>query len=431
MTDYSKHWTQARQLGLDQPTATVASHVSGVIYDAEVQRIFRRLWLMIGRVEDVPEPGNFMLREIPTLNAELLIVRGKDGVVRAFYNTCAHRGVPVVHQRRGSALTFRCPYHSWLYGADGSLRSIPAQEQFPCVNKADNGLVGVTLDVWNGFLFVNFAPEPMQTLDEFLGGLGQLHGSLPFERYAFHIDTVYDVAGNWKAGMHTFSEGYHITTAHSRTLTPQIVTAANPTFNFYDINLFGPHSTLTSERNFDWRPKSPVVTFAIGQMRPAVMPRGDDVSHDSAAPDDGACKNEVDFATHPAINRIGLPNFGVETITIYPNICLQPLGGGYLWMTFWPMAPDRMRVEVRSHSLTAPTTLRGEFATAYAAAAARDVLSEDFALTAQQQRGLAMGARKHQNFGENEALLRFIARVTDHYLASDDPFVGDTVPGLE
>lgn len=408
MNEHSGHWTTAAQLGLDRATATVESHVSPAIYAAEVDRIYRRLWLMIGRDEEIPEPGDFMLREVPTLKVELIVVRGKDGTVRAFYNSCAHRGVRVVHQPRGSALTFRCPYHSWLYGADGKLRAIPSEREFPCVDKASTGLAPVLLDTWNGFLFVNFDPQPRQGLAEFLGGLGELHATLPFERYPFNVRTHYDVAGNWKGCMHTFSEGYHITTAHSRTLTPQIVNAGNPTFNFYDIRIFGPHSTLTSERNYDWRPEKPVVTFAVGQLPPSVLPR-----------DGGGA--ERDFATHPSINRIGLPNFGVETITIFPNVCLQPLGGGYLWMTFWPLAPDRTLVEVRSHSLASPGNLRQEFATAYAATAARDVLSEDFALTEQQQRGFAMGAHRHQNFGENELLLRYFARAVDHYLHDDAP----------
>lgn len=410
MNDYSKYWTSARQLGLNCPTATVESHVSPEIYAAEVERIYRRLWLMVGRVEDIPNAGDFFLRDVPTLKAELIVVRGKDQVIRAFYNSCAHRGVPVVHQQRGSSLTFRCPYHSWLYGADGALRAVPAQEQFPCVEKAATGLVSVPLDIWNGFIFVNFDREPSQSLQDFLGGLGILHGTLPFDRYTFSVVARYEVASNWKACMHTFSEGYHITTAHARTLTPQIVTKANPLFNFYDVRIFGPHSTLTSERNFDWQPAKPTVAFVLDQMRPSVLPR--EVTDD-----------ERDFATHPAINRIGIPNFGVETITIFPNICLQPLGRGYLWMLFWPIGPDRTLVEVRNCSEAPPATLREEFAASYATANARDILTEDFSLVEQQQRGFAMRARPHQVFGENEALLRFFAKTVDHYLTSDEPLV--------
>jgi phenylpropionate dioxygenase-like ring-hydroxylating dioxygenase large terminal subunit len=151
-----------------------------------------------------------------------------------------------------------------------------------------------------------------------------------------------------------------------------------------------------------------VVQFAVEQLPPPVMPRNDGPAQQS-------------FATHPSINRIGIPNFGVETITIFPNVCLQPLGGGYLWMEFWPLAPDRTRVEVRMHTDTAPANLREEFAALYGAVAARDVLSEDFALTELQQRGLAMAAKTHQNFGNNEPLLRHFRRAVDHYLYGAEP----------
>lgn len=416
MNDLSRYWTTAGQLGIDQHTATVESHVSPEIYAREVEQIYRKLWLIAGRVEDIPEAGNFFVREVPTIKAEALIVRAKDGEIRAFYNTCSHRGAVVVNEKKGSSLTFRCPYHSWLYGADGTLRAIPAAEQFPKVDKARHGLTPIALDIWNGFIFINFAPEPAQTLREFLGGLGELHETLPFERFPFHTKATTEFASNWKSGMHTFSEGYHITTAHARTLTPQIVTRENPTFNFFDIRLFGPHSTLTSERNFDWRPKTPVVQFVVDQLPPATLPR------------DG--NERSDFATHPSINRIGIPNFGVETITIFPNVCLQPLGGGYIWMEFWPLAPGRTLVEVRQHSARPPASLREEFAMAYAITNARDVLTEDFSLTELQQRGFEMGAKTHQTFGENEPLLRWFARAVDYYLYGGEP-LPDTLMAAE
>lgn len=261
-----------------------------------------------------PGGGDYILRDIPSLKVEALIVRGKDGVIRAFYNSCcSHRGVALVNDQRGRAVTFRCPYHSWLDGADGTLRAIPHEEQFPGFDKAANGLTPIALDCWNGFIFINLDREPRQSLREFPGGLGKLHETPPFGRYPVHTVSTPQFAANWKAGMHSFSEGYHITIAHSRTLTPQIVTAANPGFRFFDIRLFGPHSTLISERNFDWRQSTPAVSRAVTQMPSVVLPR--------AGENAGS-----DFARHPSINRIGIPNFGVEIITIFPDICLQPLG---------------------------------------------------------------------------------------------------------
>jgi phenylpropionate dioxygenase-like ring-hydroxylating dioxygenase large terminal subunit len=417
MSDPSAHWTFARDLGLDRSWAETALHISPEIFVAEREHIYRRLWLMVGRVEDVPEPGAFFLRDVPMLNVEALVTRDREATLRAFYNTCSHRGTTIVNKRCGRALTFRCPYHSWLYGADGTLRAIPSPENFPDIDPRQHGLRPIHLDLWNGFIFLNFdpAPAPAQTLAEFLGGLGELHATLPFERYPFHIRMATEFAANWKSGMHTFMEGYHITTVHRKTLTPQVVSRENPCFHFYDTRLFGPHSTLTSERNYGWEPTTPVMKFAMAQMPPAVLPRARDPA-------------ERDFATHPSINRVGIPNFGVETITVFPNVCLQPLGGGYLWMEFWPIDAGRTRVEVRLHSKTPPSSLRQEFAASFGAVAARDVLSEDFGLSAMQQRGFAMGANQRQNFGENEALLRHFMQTVEHYLGSGVPLPSGTAP---
>src|SRR3546814_17554410 len=75
--------------------------------------------------------------------------RGKDGNWRAFHNTCSHRGVALVCQERGNALTFRCPYHAWTYRADGSLSAVPSEKDFPHVDKEKNGLAPIHLDIWN------------------------------------------------------------------------------------------------------------------------------------------------------------------------------------------------------------------------------------------------------------------------------------------
>ena len=134
------HWTTATNLGVNSPATTTESHVSPSRYAAEREAIYRRVWLMVGRVEAIPEGGDYFLRPVPTLDVEALVVRGKDDIIRAFYNSCSHRGVTVVNQPCGNAATFRCPYHSWLYGADGSLRSIPADANFPFIDKSQHGL---------------------------------------------------------------------------------------------------------------------------------------------------------------------------------------------------------------------------------------------------------------------------------------------------
>ena len=119
---------------------------------------------MVGRVEEVGAPGDFVVRDMPTLSASVIIAHGKDGQLRAFYNSCSHRGVALVCQERGNSLTFRCPYHAWLYRIDGTLSAIPSEQDFPHVNKAEHGLTRIHLDTWNGFIFLNFAKRRWETI---------------------------------------------------------------------------------------------------------------------------------------------------------------------------------------------------------------------------------------------------------------------------
>ena len=104
-------------------------HTSHVFHDLEQEHLWPKTWVIAGRAEDVPEPGDYMTFD--DLGVPLLIVRGTDGVIRCFYNTCQHRGAPVVRDERGSARRLRCQYHSWTYEVDGgTLVSVPDERDF-------------------------------------------------------------------------------------------------------------------------------------------------------------------------------------------------------------------------------------------------------------------------------------------------------------
>src|SRR5690606_25081189 len=134
--------------------------------------------------------------------------------VRAFHNTCSHRGVALVCEAAGHALTLRCPYHAWTYGIDGSLRSIPSEQDFPHVDKAANGLAPIHLATWNGLIFLNFAPEPEMDFATFIDGMGTVYEGMNFADYPATIHYQEDVAANWKLLINAFNEGYHIPFLH-------------------------------------------------------------------------------------------------------------------------------------------------------------------------------------------------------------------------
>jgi phenylpropionate dioxygenase-like ring-hydroxylating dioxygenase large terminal subunit len=406
MADISQHITKARDLGLSNGQAKAEYYTSPETFALEKEMIFRRAWLMIGRVEEVSSPGDFIVRDIPPVDANVIVSRGKDGVVRAFHNACSHRGVALVCQDRGNAMTFRCPYHAWLYRVDGTLSAIPAEENFPEIDKGKHGLAPIHLDIWNGFIFLNFADEPEVTLKQFLAGIDDLLEGAPFDKFPGCISVSDEIDANWKFMVNAFNEGYHVSFLHNKTLRPAVVPKENPHLDYLDVQAYGPHSTATIQRNFDYAPTQPTLTWVYSQMLP------------TSAPDKQAiAEGRAGFFEHPGINRIGVENFGTETITIFPNISIQPLANGYLFYQFWPISHDRMRTEVRIYTKGNPTNLREEFASAHTIAATRDVVVEDLSMCRMQQVGLKSGGKKVQNFGENEPLLRMFTRDYEAYLA--------------
>jgi phenylpropionate dioxygenase-like ring-hydroxylating dioxygenase large terminal subunit len=414
MVDIQPHMTKARDLGLPNGQVPVEYYTSPEYYKREQDMIFRRAWLMVGRDDEIPQPGDFIVRDLATLNASVVIARGKDGVIRAFHNTCSHRGVALVCQERGNALTWRCPYHAWTYRVDGSLSAVPSEHDFPHVDKSKNGLAGIHLDCWSGFIFLNFAETPEVSLREFLAGLDVMLDGAPFAQFPFFIRVTDEIDCNWKNLVNAFNEGYHVAILHQKTLRPAVVPKENPHLNYLDIKRFGPHSAGTVQRNFEYEPKGQVLTWVYAQMLP------------TSAPDKQAiAEGRAGFYEHPGINRLKIPNFGTETITIFPNISIQPLANGYLFYQFWPLSHNRMRTEVRIYSRHAPRNLREEFAMANTLAATRDVVIEDMAMSRLQQIGLQSGGKKMQNFGENEPLLRMFTRDYEAYLAGGGLRSGD------
>jgi phenylpropionate dioxygenase-like ring-hydroxylating dioxygenase large terminal subunit len=400
--DWHNHPSSAQALGYTNGNAAAALYSSPAEFERERAAIFRRTWLIVGREEEVAEPGDYLSRHIPTVGASVVIARGKDGIIRAFHNACSHRGVALVCAGRGKALTFRCPYHAWTYGIDGSLRAIPSEDDFPHVDKGANGLTPIAVDVWNGFIFLNFADDPGGSLREYLGEFGRLFDGLTFHDYPAMVRYEEEVSANWKLMINAFNEGYHIPFLHSRTLTPQLLTPDNPYLQYHDIRIFGVHSSITLQRNYGWQPAHPVSKFAIAHLLPTSVPDPD-----------GQWGGLVG---HPAVNAVNIPNFGTEGMTIFPNTFLQPLANGFLIFTFWPTAADRLVADVRVYSKKHPETLREEFAAANMLAATRDVLTEDVSMSQMQQKGLNSGARSRVFFGDNEAHLRFFSRAVASFM---------------
>ena len=212
-----RHYDRVRQEPLEAETLPSWCYTSQEWFDLEVKHIFMKSWNLIGRVDRVPNPGDFIT--LTYTGVPVIVTRGRDNVVRAFANTCRHRGVQILSEEKGNCRAITCPYHSWVYGLDGRLIGAPNMEKTK-FDKDAFGLVPLRLESWAGFLFVNFS-DSGPTLLEQLGDLPEQLG--PYN----HGDMVcvkkvdYHVACNWKFLLENALEAYHTGTVHRTTLGDQ------------------------------------------------------------------------------------------------------------------------------------------------------------------------------------------------------------------
>src|SRR5207247_1112107 len=134
---------------------------------AENRNIFGRTWQLVGRAEQVREPGQFFTAVVA--DEPLLIVRGSDGELRALSNVCRHRAGPVA-KGEGKRPVLQCGYHGWTYGLDGSLLKTPEMSGIECFNRNDFSLPRFRVEIWNELVFVNL-DSAAQSLGDFLGDL--------------------------------------------------------------------------------------------------------------------------------------------------------------------------------------------------------------------------------------------------------------------
>src|SRR3989442_12262019 len=143
-------------------------YVDARIAELEARTVFSKTWQMVGRVEQVEKSGQFVTANVA--GEPVVVVRGNDGVLRAFFNVCRHHAAAVVTEPCGQASMLQCPYHGWRYGLDGSLKGMPEFEGVQNFDRAQNGLVPVRVETWECFVFVNL-DEHATPLPDFLGGL--------------------------------------------------------------------------------------------------------------------------------------------------------------------------------------------------------------------------------------------------------------------
>jgi choline monooxygenase len=187
-------------------------YVDARIAELEANTAFSRTWQLVGRVDQVEKPGQFVTASIA--GEPIVVVRGNDNVLRGFYNVCRHHAAAVVTEPCGQASLLHCPYHGWNYGLDGSLKGMPEFDGVKNFERQQNGLVPVKADVWEKFVFVNLDPKA-EPLTDFLGGLVKRVSPLGVSRLHYFDSRTYDIHCNWKVFIDNYLDGgYHVPHLH-------------------------------------------------------------------------------------------------------------------------------------------------------------------------------------------------------------------------
>jgi choline monooxygenase len=180
------------------------------ILTAERERIFFRTWQVVGHSRQVAGPGDYFTTDL--MGEPLLLVRGNDSKLRGFYNVCRHRAGPPA-EGCGSRKLFRCGYHGWTYGLDGTLLSATEIEGVERFRPEDFALAPVRTEEWFNLIFVNLDAES-RPLQESLGELLRQAEKFPFAEMKLFERRTYDMKCNWKTYVDNYLEGYHLPSVH-------------------------------------------------------------------------------------------------------------------------------------------------------------------------------------------------------------------------
>lgn len=277
------------------------------IFSREMERFFFGMWIGAGRATDIPAPGDFFLREV--VGQSVVVTRGEDRYVRAFYNTCRHRGTKFCTEDHGHFTgRIQCPYHLWTYRLDGTLANAPHMSEVPHFRKEEHSLGTVACEVWDGHVFLNFATRPAPLAAQ-LATLPAKFAPWRMQDLQRGERIVYELATNWKLILLNYSECLHCPNVH-------------PVLNQLSHYLSGENEPLQP-------------TYMGGRMdlRPGV----DTMSMD------GVCR------------RAYLPDVGEEDrrrvyyYALFPNFLLSLHPDYMMTHTIWPLAPDRTRIVCEWH----------------------------------------------------------------------------------
>ena len=284
------------------PDIALGRYTDQAFYELEIERLFKRTWMYAGHESELAAAGSYKLCDVA--GAPVLLVRGDDGEVRAFYNACRHRGAPVVRSQSGTARLLVCQFHSWSYDLTGQLVRVPDERDFVGLCPQQRGLPPVRCERWGGWWFVNLDADAMPLLD-WLEPLPTLMADIARSPLRV-IDVKHvDLACNWKILAEGFLEVYHARTVHPTSVAPTLDTRGT-VISLFDHGHQNMLSPVKPGTRGDGREALPTLAHLPAMMQEHIQP-----AHG-----------------------------------IFPNVITPLDARGFPFLVFWPTAVDRTRLEI-------------------------------------------------------------------------------------
>lgn len=376
------------ELGTDP--IPIEPYVSPEHFELEREHIFTKVWINACRVEKIPNPGDFWVKDLPICGTSVMIVRGEDGVIRAFHNVCPHRGNKVTYEQAGTNRYFVCRFHGWAFDLEGSLDDVPDEENWFDLDKQCHGLKPIHVDEWAGFVFVNLDPDPVMSLQDYLGEAASSLGAYPFDETSAQPYTFRSVVkANWKLVKDAFQEVCHTPFQHHRSLPDGFVSEENPYTHVIDMRLYGPHGRASLFGNHDHLP-SPVQALAYAHGSTLVS----------------AVFSGESPATQPVgVNPTNSPHWAFELTVFFPCFFVGVTDGNYFAHQFLPIDIDHTEIEMTAYFPKA-RNLAQRFSQEYSRVIFRDIFLEDGRQLEETQAMLGSGAYTHFPLKDEELLIR-------------------------
>jgi phenylpropionate dioxygenase-like ring-hydroxylating dioxygenase large terminal subunit len=375
-------------------------------YAAEREAIFKRAWLNVGRIEELPRVGSYFTKDIAAVGTSIIVVKGKDQVIRAFHNVCRHRGNKLVWndfpnvETKGVCRQFTCKYHGWRYDLDGALTFVQQESEFFDLDRDSYGLRSVHCDMWNGFIFVNFDSEPRQTLREFLGPMITGLDDYPFDKLTERYDWVADNNSNWKVFADAFQEYYHVPSLHPQQVPPA-VRDPNAGFECAHFQIDGPHRVVSTAGTRRW-------LLAPEYMYPIERATRSGLVGPWRSPDLG----ELPAGLNPG----GIEPWGISNFQIFPNLEILIYGGWYLLYRYWPTSHNTHRFEAYT-AFHPARSVRERIEHEVAAVVLKEFALQDAGMLGGTQAALETGIVDDFPLSDQEILVRHLHKVVGHWVA--------------